>query len=255
MVSHRMDRRLAGRLHEESLYSGPRVDNEGKEFHVIRKPLTALSPTDISGDKIVDPHVRRLVQEAYAAGCEATGKSKPADVFADPARLPALPNRNGPPVQIRKVRMRVRSKAMPVGDAHRRRYVMQDKDGLHHTVISSTRRGSKEVWIESPASRLDVHNRLRNNEQIVKPEQAADTEFVFHLCKGDSIELDTADGGRAIYVVRGIAATDISVVPAFDARTDNRSSDTRIRSPNKLRERNPRPVVVTPAGRVFERGG
>ena len=79
--------------------------------------------------------------------------------------------------------------------------------------------------------------------------------MVFHLCKGDSIELDTIDGRREIYVVRGIAATDISVVPAFDARIDNRTSDTRIRSANKLRERHPRPVVVTPAGRVFERGG
>jgi CRISPR-associated endonuclease Csn1 len=255
VVSHRLDRRLAGRLHEDSLYSGPRVDNEGKEFHVIRKPLAALTPADITGDKIVDPHVRRLVQEAYAKACAVTGKSKPSDVFADPVHLPALPNRNGPPVPIRKVRMRVRSKAMAVGDAdHRRRYVMQDKDGLHHTVISSARKGSREVWVEAPASRLDVQNRLRQKQQIVRPDETSDTEMMFHLCKGDSIELDTADGGRAIYVVRGIAATDISVVPAFDASTDNRSSDTRIRSPNKLRERNPRPVVVTPAGRVFERG-
>ena len=256
MVSHRLDRRLAGRLHEDSFYSRPRVDEQGREFHVIRKSLGSLTTADIESDKIVDPHVRRLVQEAYAKGCAATGKSRPVDVFADPTHLPALPNRNGPPVVIRRVRLRVRSKAKGVGDAaHRRRYVMQDKDGLHHTVIASVRKGSKELWSETPASRLDVQERLRRKQPIVMRPETADAEVVLHLCKGDAIELDTVDGRRDIYIVRGIAATDIGVVPAWDARTDNRTLDTRIRTPNKLRERNPRPVVVTPAGRVFGRGG
>lgn len=258
VASHRLDRRLAGRLHAESLYSPPRIDSDGREYHAIRKPLVRLSVPEITGGKIVDPRIRKIVQEVYEAGCRATGKSRPADVFADPACLPSLPNRNGPPVPIRKVRVRVPSKASPVGmEPHRQRHVMLDKDGLHHTVISVRRNGDRETWLESPASRLNVYGRVRRKEPVVLQGES-DTEIIFHLCKGDAIELDSPSGEpsgeRVVYIVRGVAATDISVVPAFDARVNNRSSGTRIRSPSKLRDRNARVVVVTPAGRVFNRG-
>ncbi len=256
VVSHRMDRRLAGRLHEDSIYSPPRTDGNGGEYHVIRKPLVRLTAAEIEGDKIVDPRVRRVVQEAYSALSVSLGKTKPADLFADEANLPRLPNRNGPPVVVRKVRIRVRDSARRIGDHdHRSRHVMKDPDGLHHTAIISKRVGGKETWLEFPTSRLEVKDRYRRKEPIVREATESDCEFVLHLCKGDSIELDDAHGGRSIYVVRGVAGTDISVVPNWDASTDNRSSDTRIRSPNKLRARHPRVVVVTPAGRVFARGG
>jgi hypothetical protein len=132
---------------------------------------------------------------------------------------------------------------------------MRDGDGLHHTAIIAQRKGDREIWLESPTSRLEVQNRKRKGADVVCTTCNADQEFVMHLCKGDSIELDDAAGGRTIHVVRGVAGTDIRVVACWDASTDNRTADTRIRSPNKLRERNPRVVVVTPAGRVFARGG
>jgi CRISPR-associated endonuclease Csn1 len=256
VVSHRVDRRLAGRLHEDSIYSPPRADSAGNAFHVIRKPLVRLTPADITGDKIVDPRVRQLVQEQYAKLCHSLGKTKPADVFADESRLPLLPNKNGPSIPIRKVRLRVRDKAIRIGDAdHRARHIMRDADGLHHTVIIATRKRDRETWEEAPTSRLEVQDRKRRSEPVVRKDWGADCEYVLHLCKGDSIELDTPEGTRAIYVVRGVAGTDIGVVQAWDASKDNRSAETRIRSPNKLKERHPRPVIVTPAGRVFPRGG
>lgn len=256
VVSHRVDRKLAGRLHEDSIYSPPRADGGGGTFHVIRKPLQRLTPADITGDKIVDPRVRRLVQEQYAKLCHALGKTKPSDLFTDDTRLPRLPNRNGPPVPVRKVRLRVRDKAIRIGDAeHRQRHIMRDADGLHHTVIIATRKRDRETWEEAPTSRLEVQDRKRKGEPVVRTEWGPDCGYVLHLCKGDSIELDTPDGERAVYVVRGVAGTDISVVQAWDASRENRTAETRIRSPNKLKERHPRPVVVTPAGRVFSRGG
>ena len=109
---------------------------------------------------------------------------------------------------------------------------MQDKDGLHHTVISSTRKGSKEAWGELPVSRLDVQGRLRRKERIVQTNESADTELMFHLCKGDSLELDAGEGDRAVYVVRGIAAKDIKLVLASDARAGKEATYTRIRSAN-----------------------
>ena len=256
VVSHRVDRRLAGRLHEDSIYSPPRVDVNGNSYHVIRKPLVALTSANITGEDIVDPRVRRAVQETYKALVEQTGKTKPADVFAADRNLPTLPNRNGPPVPIRKVRIRVRSRAIRIGDeAHRARHIMRDPDGLHHTLITAVRSKSGEAWKEEPTSRLEVQDRKRRDEPVVKKDVGADATVVMHLCKGDSVELDTAGGGRAIYVVRGVAATDIGVVLHWDARASNREADNRIRSATKLQARHPRPVIVTPAGRVFNRGG
>jgi len=188
--------------------------------------------------------------------CKTLSKTKPSDVFAAEGNLPTLPNRNGKPVVIRKVRLRVRDKAIRIGDeAHRARHIMRDADGLHHTVIFARRKGHQETWVEQPTSRLEVQNRKRKGESVVRTVWGEESEYVFHLCKGDSVELDDANGNRAIYVVRGVAGTDIKVVPCWDASTDNRTADTRIRSPNKLRDRRPKPVVVTPAGRVFPRGG
>lgn len=256
VVSHRLDRRIAGRLHEDSIYSPPRPDGEGGTFHVIRKPLVRLTPADIAGDKIVDPRVRKIVQQQYEKVSREIGKTKPADVFADEKHLPRLPNKNGPAIPIRKVRLRVRDKATRLGDQeHRHRHIMRDADGLHHTAIIAQRKAGKETWAELPTSRLEVQDRKRKGEEIVQRTRAGDEEFVLHLCKGDSVELNDANGGRSIYVVRGVAGTDIRVVPCWDASSDNRTPDTRIRSPNKLRERNPRVVIVTPAGRVFPRGG
>ena len=256
VVSHRADRRLAGRLHEDSIYSPPRTDLNGSSYHVIRKPLTSLTPAKINGGDIIDPRVRRTVQAKYQELVRETGKTKPAEVFAAESNLPVLPNRNGPPILIRKVRIRVTSKASRIGDeAHRARHIMRDPDGLHHTLITSVRSKKGETWQEEPTSRLEVQDRKRRGEPVVKQDVGQDAAVVMHLCKGDSVELDTPDGGRAIYIVRGVAEKFIRVVPHWDASTDNDDPDKRIRSPNSLRNRHPRVVSVTPAGRVFSRGG
>jgi CRISPR-associated endonuclease Csn1 len=255
VVSHRVDRRLAGRLHEDSIYSPPRTDANGDQHHVVRKALTKLTPADIAGDKIVDPRVRGIVQEQYRVLCSRLGKTKPSDVFADESNLPHLPNKNGSPIPIRKVRLRVRDSATRIGDAHhRQRHIMRDADGLHHTAIYVRRKGDKEVWLEEPTSRLEVQDRKRRRLPIIRTASEGDAEFVFHLCKGDSLELDSEQGTREIYVVRGVAGKDIKVSLAWDPTTD-RTKDKRITSPNTLRSRRPLPVVVTPAGRVFPRGG
>jgi hypothetical protein len=255
VVSHRVDRRLAGRLHEDSIYSPPRPGGNGEGHHVIRKPLASLTPADLSGDRIVDPVVRALVQEKYREVSSRIGKSRPADVFADPAHLPYLPNKKGPPVPIKRVRVRVRDRATRIGEEpHRQRHVMKDGDGLHHTVITAVRGKKGEQWLEHATSRLEVQQRLGKKTEVVKKTWDGDEQYVLHLCKGDSVELLSEDGTRQIYVVRGVAERDIKVSLAWDPSTE-RSKDKRITSVSTLRSRRPVPVIVTPAGRVFPRGG
>jgi len=223
---------------------------------VIRKPLSRLTQVEIEGDKIVDPRVREIVQRTYLKLCVSLGKTTPADVFAAEANQPRLPNRNGPDVVVRKVRVRVKDRAEPIADkAHRVRHIMRDPDGLHHTAIFLDSSGKKPAWAERPTSRLEVHDRYRRKESIVLKDLGNGIEFVFHLCKGDSIELDDPYGGRTVYIVRGVAEKFIRVVPCWEASQNHNKPDYRIRTPNKLGERNARVVAVTPAGRVFRRGG
>lgn len=256
VVSHRVDRRLAGRLHEDSIYSPPRPDGKGGSYHVIRKPLVGLEPTDIVGDKIVDATVRKLVQQRYEMLCKKLSKTKPADVFASEENLPTLPNRNGDPVVIRKVRLRVRNKAVRIGDAdHRARHIMQDGDGLHHTAIVSVRQKSTEKWVDHSVTRLEANDRLRCGRPIIQTEWGPTSEFVFHLCKGDSFRMTGQNGESEIYVVRGVAEQNIRILKAWDASGATGLPENRIRTANALKERHAVPVVVTPAGRVFLRGG
>jgi len=130
---------------------------------------------------------------------------------------------------------------------------MLEGDGLHHTVFTAKRSSRGVVWCEHPVSRLEVHERKRKGLPIVQEDWGPDEEFLFHICKGDTIELLSEDGTRQIYVVRGVAERDIKVSQVWDPTT-TRPKDKRITSPNTLRARNPIPVVVTPAGRVFARG-
>ena len=256
VVSHRVDRRLAGRLHEDSIYSPPRPDGNGGTYHVIRKPLFNLTAKSIASDQIIDPTVRRIVQEHYAKLCKKLSTTNPAKLFAAEENLPYLPNRNGPPIVIRKVRIRVRDSAERIGDQqHRHRHIMKDADGLHHTVILAVRKNGKETWADQSVTRLLANDRHRVGDPVVQMEWGPDEEFMFHLCKGDSFEMTGQDGEREIYVVRGVADQNIRVLKAWDASGETSLPQNRIRTASVFKDRKAAPVIVTPAGRVFRRGG
>ena len=86
-ISYRVNRRVSGALHEETLYSKPhrRQDKNGKdvEYRHVRKPLQNMSADEI--ENIVDDTIRDLVK----AKLERIG-GDPKKVFADPANHPYL---------------------------------------------------------------------------------------------------------------------------------------------------------------------
>ena len=63
------------------------------------------------------------------------------------------------------------------------------------------------------------------------------------------------DGEREIYVVRGVADQNIRILKAWDASGDTSLPQNRIRTANDFKKKKAKPVIVTPAGRVFPRGG
>ncbi|MBU1073463.1 type II CRISPR RNA-guided endonuclease Cas9, partial [bacterium] len=128
IVSHRVDHRVQGGLHEESFYSPSRnedgvIEDGGKYVH-IRKPLVSLTGKDI--DNIVDPVVRELVREA------ADGVA-PSKVFSDAAKMPAYPGGNDKPRTIKKVRIRKAQSTLKMGSGGGARYVAAGSN--HHIEI------------------------------------------------------------------------------------------------------------------------
>ncbi len=91
-VSHRTERKVAGALHEETLY-GQNKNDQGKvvprEF-VVRKPLESISPNEI--ELIRDPMVREAIVNRLRAHDIEVGRGKKIDpkkwkaALCDPAK-------------------------------------------------------------------------------------------------------------------------------------------------------------------------
>jgi CRISPR-associated endonuclease Csn1 len=100
-----------GQLHKETVFGKRQAPHAEEAFH-IRKPIADLK-TKKQVDKVVDPTIRRLIYERIKAlGGFINGKDVPKDAFfkvdEEGILQPQLflPNKNGEPVPIKKVRMR-----------------------------------------------------------------------------------------------------------------------------------------------------
>lgn len=97
-----------GQLHKETVYGQRQApDCTEKHFHV-RKPIESLTTIKHVG-KVVDPVIRKLIhQRVEEMGGYEKEKNIPKGAFFDENGKPTiyLPNKNGEPVPIKKVRMK-----------------------------------------------------------------------------------------------------------------------------------------------------
>lgn len=101
-VSHRVERKVAGKLHEETLYGPTPVPGEW----VLRKPVINLSPNEI--ERIRDATVRGIVVDALKDAGVDVGRGKKPDSKKMKAALANLKMRTKDPnkeVLIKKVRL------------------------------------------------------------------------------------------------------------------------------------------------------
>lgn len=246
VVSFRVDNRVRGPLHAETLYSPPRSkgghrDWEGGFVHVRRR-LEDLSRGEV--DDIVDDRIRTIVAAAL------DGRN-PADVFlpSAPTSYPTLPNRHGAPIPIRRARIRKAGTVYPVGHAARERFVQTDEN--HHVEIRAGHDAKgREKWVGRVISLAVAHERLRNGREIVE----RDATFLFSLAKNDVIEISTDDGERQQVVVRGFSQFQtgqlvLSFSQICDARPVSRiPRKGRTAVPDVLRALGCRKLQVSPIG-------
>lgn len=258
-VSHRSTRTLAGPLHAESIYSKPHGAPDKPEFR-IRKELVKLTAREIEGNQIVEPRVRQEVQKKFAE----LGGGLPSKVFADVRNHPSLPNKNGEPIPIHRVRIRVDAKPRSIGQGPRQRYVASGKDSNFASMIYAVldKDGKETKWVHEIIDRLAAHERLSANrtqtgEKVLIPdEKNGKRRFKFALVKNDMLLLEGPDGIDELYRVQKLSASEIQLCEhsrAIIGPTD-RTPWNRISSIDTLQKRKARKVQLTPCGDIVIEG-
>ncbi len=202
VVSHRVDRKVSGPLHEETFYSKEHdgVDKRGKpcKYRHVRKPIEKLTQADIKQGAIVDPAVRKLVEEKLN---EFGGDIKK---FTEQTNHPYLVTKKGDRVPIHKVRIRKSIQVETVGSGHRARHVIPG-DNHHVEIVEITDKKGRKKWEGHIVTRLEAHARRERGEPVIQRVHGEGKEFRFSLCGGDIIEIDEENGNRGLYVVRTIS--------------------------------------------------
>lgn len=213
-VSHRVNRRVAGPLHDESLYSKPHTAPEsrtrGSHNYHIRKPLASMSIHEV--EEIVDPVVRARVKAVLA---EQGGD--PKKVFSIAANTPTLAARDGRTIPIRKARIRKSQNIVTIGQGATQRYVAPGSN--HHMVILARTGpdGKDREWEGVLVSRLEAAERVRRREPVVQREWGDGRVFRFSLAPGEMFTLEDSNG-KGLYIVRSISQNRVEFVKANDAR-------------------------------------
>ena len=257
VVSHRLSRRVNAALHEETHYSKVHQTDDGKCCVHVRKPLEALSEKEL--DAIVDPAVARLVR----AKLDDLGIKEPRRAFATRDNHPALPTKDGREIPIHSVRIRKVQSVESVGAGARERRVALGSN--HHIeILESTDQKAAPRWQGVAVTSYEAMTRLRANQPVVQREHGQGKEFKFSLAAGETIEMDDGpDGERGLYVVakvtkRGHGDSErvtVGIVRINDARKSTGKAKDKVRelqepSPEVLRTKHCRKVLVTPLGEV-----
>jgi CRISPR-associated endonuclease Csn1 len=264
LVSHRPRRRLTGALHEETNYGRPRgrdgqqlKDAKGQPLYSKRKPLGQLTQSELN--EIADPGIRARIEahlkkhgvKLAAKGADKTEAWKKAMDLENP---PLLPNRNGPPIPIRKVRLHGPSSGMEhISDemGNFRRAVKRGSN--HHIAIFEESDGKGGVrWVGEVVSTFEAARRARAKEQIVKKENRNGGRFIMSLAINDMVRVGRGDSTRyyRVQVIDG-RSSQIRLRLMTAARIEN-DSTRLLKLPNALKELDCVKVNVDYLGRVRE---
>lgn len=254
VVSHRVSKKVSGALHEETNYSPPekpgRPTLPPRTRRVIdpRLPGKRLSKAEVK--HISDERVRQIVMQKL----NEVGVDDPQKAFGDPRNLPCLPNRNGAPVPIKKVRIDISDPVNAVGKNEKIRYVTTDSN--HHVeLIATLDHQAEEIdWDGRVVPMKDAYDRIRAKAPVINRGCKPGDQYKLSLCPGEILKCDDENRGRRLLVYKGVSQYTagpvvISLLPINDARKNPKL--TRV-VPNTLRKWHARKVLVSPLGEVSE---
>ncbi|MBQ2791311.1 MAG: type II CRISPR RNA-guided endonuclease Cas9 [Thermoguttaceae bacterium] len=236
VVSHRVDRKLSGSLHDETNYGAE--ENEGKR--AIRKPLTEFDSA-AKIDAIVDPEIRRLVREKWE---ENGGDAKK---FA--SNPPFMEARDGRLIPIKKARYWKTNTTVAVGRfklekqvgraldekneedrklLRRLRYVETANNSHMEIYAVLDENGVEKEWRSKVVSTFEAYERKRQKKPVVQRDFGPGTRFLFSLALN---EIVAAKDGELL-VVSGISqGVELECKRINDGRsaTRRKAEKTRVR--------------------------
>lgn len=236
-VSHRTRRKVAGALHNETIYGPTRTTGE----FVYRQPITSLTPAMI--DDIRDPIIRQLVTDRLAAFDVRPGDKKvPSEAWKEPLRMPSG-------VEIKKVRILRCDKTIRQLTIGRPGCVKPGS--IHHIVLFDVPvAGGKKKRELIAVSMLEAAQRLKVGQQVIQRAHPTvpEAEFLMSLSQNEMVLL-THEGKEDLYRFEKAAGT--SGQMWFRHHTAAGKSSEKIgevsKKPSTLHARK---VTVDPLGRI-----
>jgi len=183
VVSHRVDCRLNGALHEETNY-GVSIQDNGETLTRIRKPIEALTSGEVN--RILDPRVKKAVLDAL--------DGKPAKTaFKDRENHPRLETKNGQSIPIHRVTVEPKIKnTVSVGSKGAPRHIAPGSN--HHMAVVAVlnEKGEEIKWEGHVVTRLEAIQRKSRKEPVIQQiwgdtEKSLKRVFKFSLRSGDTI--------------------------------------------------------------------
>lgn len=242
VVSHRVDRKANGQLHNETFYGIIKARETGKSRAVLRTPLEALTEPDIKKQLIVDPVIRELVEQKL----KELGQ-EPKKAFKDRNHHPFMIDKNGTKRFIHKVR--VYQNVNPTTIAENRHVKL---GGNHHLeIFEANDKKGNPTWKCEVVSLFDARQRVKEGRPIVSKQDELGNPLKFSLSIGEAVQMDW-NGERITAVVQSLSENDYQFRHHSDARPakDKKDQRIRLRSDNKLRNCSLQKIVITPTGQI-----
>jgi CRISPR-associated endonuclease Csn1 len=240
-VSHRVERKVCGKLHEETLYGLTPTPGEW----VARKPVIALSANEI--ERIRDLRIRQIVMDALSGAGIEFGRGKKSDVKKMREVLSKLTMHSGVP--IKKVRViKPELTIQPVREGKPDQAYVKP-GSTHHLCIFEFNENGKTKRDAVFVTMLEAMNRLKRHEPIIQrthPEHP-EAQFVMSL-SGREMVLATWDGAEKLVAFNTAASTTGQMW--FTEHTDARKSTDCKKYTAKATTLDCRKVTVDPLGRI-----
>jgi CRISPR-associated endonuclease Csn1 len=189
LVSHRIQKRVRGGLHEETLYGKTeKQDDKGQTLYAVRKPLDALQPAMVA--KIADPTVREIVKERLRSlGVDPEQKkfTIPKNAFKDnPLYMKTL---KGQKIPIKKVRIHQPFNNMVLLSGRNKTGVEPGKN--HHIVIYQYQDKHDNLRQAGDICTLfEAVRRLKNKEPVIRRDLGDGKKFICSLAINELVLLD-----------------------------------------------------------------
>lgn len=244
-VSHRSERKVSGRLHEDTRYG--RTERDG--MWVSRKPIESLSPNEV--ENIRDPGIRRIIIARLRDQGVDFGRGAKVEARIWKKTLADLKMPSGVPIKrIRVVKPDLTIVPVREGTPNKA-YV---KPGAtHHLCIFAVHEGRKAKYEPVFVPLLEAVARLKRGEPIIQRTHPKhpEAQFVMSLSRGEMVLVDWDEEPKLLVFKTG-ASTQGQLY--FAEHTDARKSDQYrkfVATANSLiRQRKARKVTVDRIGRI-----